>query len=75
MADFFLDFLQAEVGLDTKQQNQVLMQAVDDFCTDSKLEKEEVISYKKQVADYCNEQIKTGDEVQVRELSENYPDP
>ena len=73
VADFFLDFLQAEVGLDTKQQNQVLMQAVDDFCTDSKLEKEEVISYKKQVADYCNEQIKTGDEVQVRELSGELP--
>ena len=46
VADFFLDFLQAEVGLDTKQQNQVLMQAVEDFCTDSKLEKDEAISYK-----------------------------
>ncbi|WP_100752037.1 nucleoid-associated protein YejK [Vibrio salilacus] len=73
VADFFLDFLQAEVGLDTKQQNQVLMQAVDDFCADSKLEKDEVISYKKQVADYCNEQIKVGDEVQVRELSGGLP--
>ena len=51
------------------------MQAVDDFCTDSKLEKEEVINYKKQVADYCNEQIKTGDEVQVRELSGELPGP
>ncbi|MDN3613401.1 nucleoid-associated protein YejK [Vibrio gallaecicus] len=73
VADFFLDFLQAEVGLDTKQQNQVLMQAVEDFVSDSKLEKEEAISYKKQVADYCSEQLKAGDEVQVRELSGELP--
>ena len=69
VADFFLDFLQANVGLDTKQQNQVLMQAVQDFCSDAKLEKEEAISYKKQVAEYCNEQIKSGDEIEVQELS------
>ncbi|KOO11596.1 nucleoid-associated protein NdpA, partial [Vibrio xuii] len=70
---FFLDFLQAEVGLDTKQQNQVLMQAVEDFCADSKLEKDEAISYKKQVAEYCSEQIKSGDEVYVKELSGELP--
>ncbi len=73
VADFFLDFMQAEVGLDTKEQNKVLMQAVEDFCSDSKLEKDEAISYKKQVYDYCNEQIKAGDEVQVRELSGELP--
>ncbi len=73
VADFFLDFMQAEVGLDTKQQNQVLMQAVDDFCTDSQFEKQEVNEYKKQVYDYCSEQIKSGDEVQIRELSGELP--
>jgi len=73
VADFFLDFLQAEVGLDTKEQNKVLMQAVEDFCSDSKLEKDEAISYKKQVYDYCNDQIKAGDEVQVKELSGELP--
>lgn len=31
VADFFLDFMQAEVGLDSKQQSQVLIQALDDF--------------------------------------------
>ncbi len=73
IADFFLDFLQAEIGLDPKQQNQVLMQAVEDFCTDGKLEKEEALNYKKQVYDYCNDQIKSGDEVQVKELSGELP--
>jgi len=73
VADFFLDFLQADVGLDTKQQNLVLMQAVEDFVSDSKLEKDEAVSYKKQVYDYCNEQIKAGDEVQLQELSGELP--
>ncbi len=73
VADFFLDFMQAEVGLDTKEQNKVLMQAVEDFCSDAKLEKDEAISYKKQVYDYCNDQIKAGDEVQVKELSGELP--
>ncbi|PMG85595.1 nucleoid-associated protein YejK [Vibrio breoganii] len=73
VSDFFLDFLQAETGLDTKQQNLVLMQAVDDFVADAKLEKDDANSYRKQVADYCNEQIKAGDEVEVRELSQELP--
>jgi nucleoid-associated protein len=73
VADFFLDFLQAEVGLDSKQQNLVLMQAVDDFCSDAQLDKEETHSYKKQVFEYCNEQIKANEEVEVRELSAELP--
>lgn len=73
VSDFFLDFLQAEVGLDSKQQNLVLMQAVEDFCSDEKLEKEEASNYRKQVADYCNEQIKSGDEVAIKELSGELP--
>ncbi|PNH78349.1 nucleoid-associated protein YejK [Vibrio diazotrophicus] len=73
VSDFFLDFLQAEVGLDAKVQNKVLMQAVEDFCSDSKLEKDEAINYKKQVYDYCNDQIKAGEEVQVKELSGELP--
>ncbi|SHE99013.1 nucleoid-associated protein YejK [Vibrio gazogenes] len=74
VADFFLDFLQADVGLDSKQQNLVLMQAVEDFCSDAQFEKDETITYKKQVYDYCNEQIKSGDEVQLKDLSQELPD-
>ncbi|SHO55996.1 nucleoid-associated protein YejK [Vibrio quintilis] len=74
IADFFLDFLQADVGLDTKQQNLVFMQAVEDFCADAKFEKDEAIQYKKQVSDYCNDQLKSGDEVYVKELSGELPD-
>lgn len=73
VADFFLDFLQAEVGMDSKQQNQVLMQAVEDYCDDARLDKEEKNNYRKQVYDYCNEQLKAGDEVVVKELAEELP--
>ncbi|UTV26877.1 nucleoid-associated protein YejK [Photobacterium atrarenae] len=73
IADFFLDFLQAEVGMDTKAQNQVLMQAVEDFCADSRLDKEEKQQYRKQVYDYCNGQLQSGDEVAVKELSGELP--
>ncbi|MFA0125557.1 nucleoid-associated protein, partial [Vibrio sp. 10N.261.48.A2] len=74
VSDFFLDFLQAEVGFDAKQQNQVLMQAVEDFCSDAKLDKEEKVSFKKSVHDYCNDQKKCGEEVNVKELSGELPE-
>ncbi|GAL07522.1 nucleoid-associated protein NdpA [Photobacterium aphoticum] len=74
IADFFLDFLQAEVGLDVKVQNQVLMQAVEDFCADSRLDKEEKQQYRKQVYDYCNGQLQSGDEVTIKELAAELPE-
>lgn len=73
VADFFLDFLQAEVGMDSKVQNQVLMQAVEDYCSDSRLDKEESQTYRKQVYDYCNGQLQSGEEVEVKELSGELP--
>lgn len=73
VADFFLDFMQAEVGMDSKQQNLVLMQAVEDYCADSRLDKEEKQTYRKQVYDYCNGQLQSGEEVTVKELSGELP--
>ncbi|ELR63674.1 Nucleoid-associated protein NdpA [Photobacterium marinum] len=73
IADFFLDFLQAEVGLDVKEQNQVLMQAVEDFCADSRMDKEEKQEYRKQVYEYCNGQLQAGEEVTVKELAQELP--
>ncbi|MDD9196460.1 nucleoid-associated protein YejK [Aliivibrio sp. S3MY1] len=73
VSDFFLDFLQADVGMDTKVQNQVLMQAVEDFCTDERLEKEEKQQYRKSVYDYCNGQLQAGEELTIKELSGELP--
>ncbi len=73
VGDFFLDFLQAAEGMDTKQQNQILLQAVEDYCADSRLDKEEKQQTRQQVYDYCNSQLKTGEEVTVKELSGELP--
>lgn len=73
VSDFFLDFLSACVTLNTKQQNTVLLQAVEDFCSDSKLERDEKVTYKKQVYDYCNDQKKNGEEIRLKELSNELP--
>jgi len=73
VSDFFLDFMQADVGLDAKQQNQILLQAVNDFCSGQNLERDESTQLKKQVFDYCNDQIKSGEEVSVSELSGELP--
>ncbi|UJF19863.1 nucleoid-associated protein YejK [Vibrio sp. SS-MA-C1-2] len=73
VGDFFLDFLQADVGMDSKVQNQVLIQAVDDYCTDSRLDREEKQQYMKNVHQYCNEQLKSGEELIVKELADTLP--
>nr|WP_086938121.1 nucleoid-associated protein YejK [Thaumasiovibrio occultus] len=73
VGDFFLDFLHAQEGLDVKQQNLLLMQAVEDYCTDARLDKEEKQQTRQQVYDYCTEQLKSGEEVTVRELAGELP--
>lgn len=74
VADFFVDFLGCEEGLDTKQQNALLMSAVDQYCDVAQLDAQEKTEYRKQVKSYCEQQLKDGEEVQVKELSENLAD-
>ncbi|PHP91621.1 nucleoid-associated protein YejK [Pantoea agglomerans] len=73
VADFFMDFLGAEVGLDTKAQNRGLLQAVDDYCNESQLDKQERQNYRQQVYSYCNEQLQAGEEIALEELSSELP--
>lgn len=73
VADFFMDFLGASVGLDTKAQNRCLLQAVDDFCAESQLDKNERQNYRQQVYSYCNEQLQAGEEIALEELSNELP--
>ncbi|BAC96903.1 nucleoid-associated protein [Vibrio vulnificus YJ016] len=73
VSDFFLDCLSACVTLNTKQQNTVLLQAVEDFCSDSKLERDEKESCKKRIFEYCRDQKKNGEDVQLQELSHELP--
>lgn len=71
--DFFMDFLGAEEGLNPQVQNQCLLQAVSDYCEQGELSKEQTQAVKKQVFEYCKEQLASGDEIALTELSANLP--
>ncbi|EFE95439.1 nucleoid-associated protein YejK [Serratia odorifera] len=69
VSDFFMDFLAAAEGLDTKAQNRGLLQAVDDYCADAQLDKNERQGVRQQVYSYCNEQLQAGEEIELQALS------
>lgn len=73
VADFFLDFMQAQVGLDAKQQSQVLLEAVEDYYTCTDFEQQDKQQGQKQVSDYCKAQLKAGEELQLKALAEVLP--
>ncbi|TCP94947.1 nucleoid-associated protein [Cricetibacter osteomyelitidis] len=73
IGDFFMDFLGADEGLNPQVQNQVLLQAVSDYCEQGELNRDQTQAVKKQVFEYCKGQINAGDEIELRELSENIP--
>ncbi|WP_291971960.1 nucleoid-associated protein YejK [Candidatus Symbiopectobacterium sp.] len=73
VADFFMDFLGARAGLDAKAQSRGLLQAVDDYCADAQLDKNERQQYRQQVYSYCNEQLQAGEEIEVAALSQELP--
>lgn len=73
VADFFMDFLSAEEGLNPQQQNQLLLQAVHDYCEQGELDSSQTQAVKKQVFDYCKAQINQGEEIGLQELSEGLP--
>ncbi|WP_373819978.1 nucleoid-associated protein YejK [Glaesserella sp.] len=73
VADFFMDFLGAEEGLNPQVQNQVLLQAVSDYCQQGELDNTQTQAVKKQVFDYCKGQINSGEEIALSDLSDNLP--
>lgn len=73
VSDFFMDFLAAAEGLDAKAQNRGLLQAVDDYCAQAQLDKGERQDYRQQVYSYCKEQLQSGEEIEVAELSGALP--
>lgn len=73
VADFFMDFLAAEEGLNPQLQNQTLLQAVSDYCEQGELNGQQTQAVKKQVFDYCKGQISNGEEIAIQELSAHLP--
>lgn len=73
VADFFMDFLCAEEGLNPQLQNQTLLQAVSDYCEQGELNREQTQAVKQQVFDYCKGQLNSGEEIALQGLSEQLP--
>ncbi|EGQ9284659.1 nucleoid-associated protein YejK [Vibrio parahaemolyticus] len=73
ISDFFLDFLEAEIGLVPKEQNVILAQALNDYCSANNFTKDEAGSTKQLVKTYCDDKIKAGEEAVITELSEEIP--
>lgn len=73
VADFFMDFLAAEEGLNPQLQNQTLLQAVSDYCEQGELSGQQTQAVKKQVFDYCKGQMNSGEEITLDELSATLP--
>jgi nucleoid-associated protein len=69
VADFFLDFLGCEEGINAKQQSGEMLQAVEDFINVEQLEPEEKTDVRKKVYDYCNERSQLGQDAVVEEIS------
>jgi len=70
VADFFLDFLGCEEGVDAKQQSTVMLQAVEEYLSEQQYDKHEKDTLRKEVFDYCNDCISTGEDAQVSSLSD-----
>ncbi|KAE9539207.1 nucleoid-associated protein YejK [Ursidibacter maritimus] len=73
VADFFMDFLSADEGLNPQLQNQTLLQAVSDYCEQGELNSNQTQAVKKQAFDYCKGQINSGEEIAIGELSAALP--
>ncbi|PKF60408.1 nucleoid-associated protein YejK [Psychromonas sp. psych-6C06] len=70
VSDFFLDFMGAQEGFDAKVQNQVLMKAVEEFCEKEALPMEKKQEVREVAFDYCKEQLKQGEDIELATLSE-----
>lgn len=73
VSDFFMDYLGASEGLNTKIQNKNLVQAVDDYCQEIQLDKQEKKAVREQVYGYCKGQLESGEEIKLANLAKELP--
>lgn len=73
VSDFFMDYLGACEGLDAKAQNKTLVKAVDDYCQEIQLDKQDKCATKEQVFNYCQTQIQAGEEISLNQLAKELP--
>jgi nucleoid-associated protein len=68
VSDFFLDFLGCEEGLNSKEQTQTLVQAVEDYVAVNQLDASEKQKTRKDLLNYCKEQKESSQDVSIQEL-------
>lgn len=71
ISDFFMDFLQTDMGLDIKAQNQKLSQAIEGYSCETQLDKSDAIELKRQALAYCTEKAKSNEAIDLKEFSEH----
>jgi nucleoid-associated protein len=70
VSDFFLDFLHCTEGLNSKEQTQTLVQAVEDFVSVNQLDAQEKQTTRKDLLSYCKEQKDNAQDVSIKELGQ-----
>jgi len=68
VSDFFLDFLGCEEGLNSKEQTQALVQAVEDYVAVNQLDAGEKQQTRKELLSYCKEQKASSQDVSIQEI-------
>jgi len=68
VSDFFLDFLGCEEGINSKEQTQTLVQAVEDYVSVNQLDPQEKQDARKELLSYCKEQKATDQDVSIKEI-------
>lgn len=68
VSDFFLDFLGCEEGLNSKEQTQTLVQAVEDYVSVNQLDAGEKQQTRKELLSYCKEQKSSSQDVSIQEV-------
>jgi len=70
VSDFFLNFLGCEEGLNSKEQTQTLVQAVEDYVAVNQLDAAEKQSTRKELLNYCKEQKSSAQDVSIEEIGQ-----
>jgi nucleoid-associated protein len=70
VSDFFLDFLGCEEGLNSKEQTQTLVQAVEDYVSVNQLDATEKQNTRKELLNYCKEQKSAAQDVSIQEIGQ-----
>lgn len=73
VVDFFLNYLNAQEGIDMKAQNRLLNQSLEDYCQTLALTEQENQQVKEQVYEYGKMQWEQGEEIELKDLNQQLP--